>query len=846
MSPRATPMLATVERIDPWVRQPDHIVVTTQASANTGWPTVDSRDMSTMFPREVNKSNGADASQVLRTRTRVIGKAVAKNAAADPISRAIVRSASVIDVQRRQDVGGDADALAEALDVAWALPLGTFSCLAPLVLASSQDLLRTAISSDHNAPDALMAVQRKRVIHVAGGTIGRDAYGTHAAMDWARQRAIARSIFNLSTQLEGMDLLPTTRTWAAADIQAPMHSSARDKHLVFQPAYGSALIVDPASFKFTMPLDVPPRFERCTGNNTPNTVLTEAELCVTLDAMVAAGLPRVAAETVRETFRMNKITRLVMGNDSGSRVKVRGADAGALHKASSASLAIAHREVTTLLTIRLARGAKPGNVLRSRIYDVMQSVDAAELVPVFRLIAVLKQEAIRYGIPKSCYGLVRQLAARLSHTLGALVVMSLALEAERVGADLDEWLALANEVIPKPLRVEENTALGWATIAVWNLWSETTGKWAGALKSASHATMVKMASATMAPQFVTTTLVTVDPMFEAATAALAGCKKYYASYYENMYDYYALLARNSPELIPLGVGNTVMPFRVSMDRYRTSCAAYLGALLWQFRGRHLRSAYLKKIPVGSPNEPGLESRINCYDYEIAIMVAPNKAYESMRQVYNKVATDKMDQVLRPGVRGDVREIIARLPCPAIPGAEDMCNRGFLRTRLGRYISRPERWVDDLRKTYDEVAREVAFAALGAGAAHIAPNEGMTETAMMTARMAEETVGARLTPVLLVAGPAAVIQVSSGFAGAAAVVASKLTGWKWIKDVYGSGMTEMITDLEEVASEEAVEELLNSEYDTKEEFIAALDAMYGYIDGPSAATGDDGMTHALNY
>lgn len=849
LSPRATPMLSVVERIDPWTRQADHLVVTTQASANTTWPTVDGRDVSSMFPHEPNRSAGADSAQVTKTKTRVIGKALAANSAADPISRAVVRAAAVIDVQRRADVAGDADALAEVLDVAWGLPLGTFSTLAPLVLASSQDLLRTAISSAHNGPDVLTSIQRKKVIHVYGGTLNRASYGANIGMDWARQRAIARTIYNLSTQLEGMDLRPNSRTWAAADVSAPIHSSERDKHLVFQPVYGSALCVDPSTFRFLKADNPPPRFARCLGLHGPNMVMTEAELATTLAEMVKAGLPPVAASAVEETFRLNKITRLVLGEVEGATVRVRGSDTAGLYRPRAAALALAHSEMTSHLKTKLARGAAPGTVIRSRIYDVMGSVDAAELVPVFRTMSVLMAEASRYGIPNRPYALLRQLASRLSHTLGSLVVQSLAQEADRVGSTLDEWMEVANGVMPKPLRSEGCSTLSWATFAVWSMWAGTTAKWVGALKAASHKTLQALASASMKATFSTVTLTVEDPVMEAASAALAACKRLYAPYYESMYDYYALLSKSSPFLVPLGVGAASTPAMVSQARWRASLIAYTGACLWQLRGRHLRTARLKKIALGAPQEVAMERRINCSTYEIAIMVAPNKAYESLRKSVGLQLGEGEVNPITPGTQGDIREVMRSLPEPLFDEAEDVCDRMFQDTRLARYVLNPSRWVEDLMRTYDEVALEVATAALNVGMGHIRPVEVGEALPVVTERMASFAPASRMATSTAEAATAAVgaepalVALSTTLVTRGTEPNEGRSGWAMLKEVYGNTTGDVVADMEHVGTEEQVGEVLNARYITTEAFLAAVDEFYGEFESVTMATSN--TTAALN-
>lgn len=834
VSPRQTPMLATVERIDPGTRQADHIVVTTQASSNTGWPTCDGRKLDGLFPNEPNRCTGADASQVVKTKTRVIGKALAANAASDPVSRAVVRSASVIDIQRRQDVGGDADVLAEVLDVSWGLPLGTFGTLAPLVLASSEDLLRTAISSDHNAPDALMSIQRKKVIHVHGGTVSRDVYGSNVGMDWSRQRAIARTIFHLSTALEGMDLLPNFKVWAAADMRAPMHSSEREKHLVFQPVYGSGLRVDPMGFCFIKPAKVPKRYAKCHGLNPPTMAITLEELNGVLAAMVEAGLPLVAAATVRDTFRLNSVRKVVMGSDDRPATRIRGADAAAVHIPRGAALAVAYAEVTSTLRVRLARGAAPSNVIRSRIYHVMESIDAIELIPIFRTMAVLKREAAYYDIPAIPYDLLKQLASRMSHVLGALVVRSVAVESERMGATLDEWYSLANEVVPRYMRSEDCTTLGWATVAVWNLWSGTTGKWANALRSASHSEMARLGAASIRSQYVTMTVESDDMVLEAARRALAACQRLYAPYYERMYDYYALLSKNSRLLVPVGVGNAVMPAYYSAERKRSSIIAYTGACLWQLRGRHLRSAYVKKIPLGAPHELGMERRINCVDYEIAIMCSPNKAYETFRVSVESLLGPKERSPLLKGARGDIRHIVASLPEPIFDDAAEACDENFPFTRLARYVMSPGRWAEDIRKTYDEVVVEVARAAMAAKIQELSTVTTASSAPLVTsdtAALAPASVYAARSATIAVLRPTAggapaQVTISAALAERPAPVAIGKTGWLWAKEVYGAGAAEVIADVEDMATEDDLSALFNTAYATREEFEAAMDAFYG--------------------
>jgi hypothetical protein len=243
----------------------------------------------------------------------------------------------------------------------------------------------------------------------------------------------------------------------------------------------------------------------------------------------------------------------------------------------------------------------------------------------------------------------------------------------------------------------------------------------------------------------------------------------------------------------------------------------------------------------------MERRINCSTYEIAIMVAPNKAYETFRKSVSLQLDDGEVNPLLPGTQGDIRSIVKALPEPLFEEVADACEGMFQTTRLARYVLEPARWVEDLEKTYDEVALEVATAAFSVGVAHVRPIVMGEALPAITAEMAALAPVARLAarPVApeVTTGEVTLLAVSNALVARPVAAEEGEAGWTMLKKVYGDTTADIVCDMEDMGTEEQVGEVLNARYSSVAEFEAAIDAFYG--EPEAVMTGESNTTAALN-
>ena len=852
LSPRAVPMSAQIHRVDPIARQPDLIVVSTNASASTVWPTVDGRSVDALFPGEPARADGNDASIVVPTASRPVGSAFGGMRTADPISKALARAANLIDIQRRPDVGGDADVLAELLDSAWGLQRGTFAGFAGVMLNGDADLLRTAIDPDTRTPDALLPTHIGRVVSVAGGYSVRSDYGDEVAIDWARQRAVAKTRYCRSMRLEGLSFMPDALTWKAGDITAPLHSTLRHKHLVFQPNYGCTFYVGAETFTVRVVIDPQGPFAACDGMANRQDLagaLDDPRVAVEmLESLLMStakdALPRAAMRSVAEAVVSATANIATAISEAPVRhVEARRLSTAVVQHVPGSALAAAVAEILQVSRGGFARGYCAHRVARGAIMKVLEGLNMKDLARGLMLVKMVREHMSLLGAPVLTQALLNALAGRTCGALGSLVAASVTVESERQTSNAGDWWLTALEVMPAHLRPTAMTPMGWAKFVVYCMWAEINAKWTGAMAGVRRAWVKALVQPPVAVGDMPLHQGVEARAVAAIRAQIHANKCSTCAYYDAMMDCYKVMAVGLRE----AQKGAPMEDRAALERGLD--VAMLGAVTWQFRANALRSVSYQQLPVGEGVTHPAHRRLQTRYTNGQLVVAPYSQYMNMRKL---IAASKVDTIPLPErTQGNVSQMLRSLPPRLVTNTADFATDGALHaltgSRIMRYVQSLPALGIALEASINDLHTDVALAAAQAeGTVRAMRERSAALTVQRAAR--RRSIGQATHGVPASAGAELDLPLPANADGMMILLAAPAApGTQWPSGYthsacWGYEQADVIDELSDKMGEEAAQAFLAARYETATTFNAAAEEVLTGLAATAVAT--SGTTAAI--
>jgi hypothetical protein len=665
MSPRAVPLSESVHQITATVRQPDLYVVGSTASQTVEWPTVDKALTAHRVGYEPLMSQGEDAALPRSLKTEAIVRGL--GAVSDPGARAIIEALGFVDLQRSEEVNGDADGFIRLLEHHWTLEPDTVSKLSHYSLAPSGDLLRFALTVDKGMPQAFMPLQVARCVSVAGGPTVRSDYGEYRSIDWAKARTYIKFAFYKSVAFAGASLRHLGTSPAPGEFAAALD---RPGIMVFQNTPGCIFYYGPETFRLVNVLA--PR--RPMAGLTPS--LDAAAI-----AFVESAEQRVCLEADALVFKAIR-TGKVVTTMADVNVLLDTADV-VLRSASSG--------------MGLARGRNVGAVLRAYMHKLITHTGQSQAPFIGVSIRMIRKEASSYGVPLADKRILEAIGKRFTIAAG-FIRSHIACEADRVGSSLDEFWVDACAMLPAWAIPEKAGTKGWMMICAYYMLNEPTAAWGRLEEAMNHETM-----RTLSTRFCTTITIPVHPtapergwkMAEAMTRNLA---KNYSSYYMVMHEVHMVMIDSAQVRLPL------------MDKWPdytvTFRQLHIGALLWRLRSQIFQAIVFVATMPGSNLSNTVHRLIAAEFSQGEIQMHAGQAYAKFRS--DLVALPWIDprvpHLFPETLHGPVSAIFS-----ALPPDFTFCERSSWlndRNRMARYTYNVRNFGSVIEASTDELVRDV--------------------------------------------------------------------------------------------------------------------------------------------
>jgi len=447
VSPRQIPVSEMLTRIVDADPRPMTVTVGSDAALTEYWPTAYDDD-----PIDMNLIPGAPSVKygeplVKRQPTDVESLRVEKSLENNPLEKSLIMARSVVDFQSREDIGGDSEALAEAIEDAWGLPTGLIMDRPEITVDASVDLLRYAIARDTAFPKILAPIHQRRVIATHTREGSREALGAHKAVDWNRMRTVAELKYLLTVRNEHHDLtIMSLSPLGMVGTVSPVHPHV----LTYQLSRGSGWTCDPATFA----LAVMP------AKNRERRVLEVPERI--MDALTHKSTQARVFALMKATSVKAQWERVVAADWDTSTPNV-------LHGALS--------EVFSRTSHRDSYGKTVERELRGLVYEAITSAPQSIKMKLARALRSLNEVCAALSM-KPTSGVMALLAQKLVNLNKHIHVVVSDAAAMR-GVETSLWWTVAMERMPKDLRLDNQKAgtWAWAYIAVYHLIASKDDAW---------------------------------------------------------------------------------------------------------------------------------------------------------------------------------------------------------------------------------------------------------------------------------------------------------------------------------------------------------------------------------
>jgi hypothetical protein len=657
ISPRQTPLAMCAGRTN----EPDYVedmyVAGSVAPKASPWHTVDGYIDD---PQLLGESVDAGHSELShRSKTHVERLFTAPIAIEDPVAKAFLTARSMVDLQRRPDVDGDAEALAATFCQMWGVEYEDLFSTSEASLAPPGDLIRYAIGPDDKYPMLNAPVHSKRSISVGSFGHEKARYGPHAAVDWRRIRVLCESVFYISTRLENYFLKSLTLVNPPGSLSVPPD---RDGVLQFRARPGSVWSYAPETFAL----------------KSRSRVYDVSTKRVTITARVVGRLNEVVGSLcpLAVSSRHKVVSNLVPANLVASTAR------------SGEGIVTGYISLMKRMSTFAAHGRTAGATVRNFLFEHLSAETTPAMTKALWLVCDVIDISVAYEIPISRdMDLVREIASHFAPVCFD-IRQKMASEAARRGADLYEWWLDLRWMLPSAMKSISEGSMSWALASAWFMLNPPTAKWTGlsyALKMARKGSLaigfvgkIALPAAVRSPERVRA----------AAEASFTGIRSKFTAYYSARSESCWLMSRR----------RYVVSSPVLVQQLQV-----VGAM-WSIRARLVSSMKINWDEVANLGIMNSESE----GYTYSLTTAPYSSYEWMRRLAlsSSFVPREVKRALPEQVAGPVSEVFSGFRAPwATPRA---C------PDVMRYLVQPyllcrdmNRTVVDVKKDIDSVLRHYA-------------------------------------------------------------------------------------------------------------------------------------------
>jgi hypothetical protein len=647
ISPRQVTLGGIAGRVAEARRQPDMHLVGSNATRNLPWPVAAGYLLTTAWWRE--PLDAYPNTPAVRARTSQASVVVHGDRQLDPVEMAVVKSRALIDMQRRPDIGGDAEGLANALAAAWGIDPELYDDVAGSLIEGSGNLLRYAIGPDKHYPVVHAPVQARKVISVAAMATGRDIYGEYAALDWRRLRVLAEAVFYMSARVEGYTMEDMALSRPVGDPSAPPN---RAGIMQFRPMPGAVWTFEPSTFRLSIDK---------TPSKSGGMILPER-----LTSILEEQL-----DTVRVTSG---------GGLAARRVTYAAAQAPAMISHVGESLVMGFEMLKKSAAAFQARGYTADSAVSSFVHSCMVGDRSGMSVEAVWTTRAVSEAAVALGMAHSIDArMARQVGARLK-VLTDDLRQKLVVEAEKQGASLDEWWHDFSSRLPFEMRVATESNQAWAAGIAWYLMAKPSTRWIRLSAALANETHRALASVHLAEMSLPPKVRVDERVKEAVAISAARLSRSYGSYYHAISD-----------------GAYMLASRLARTGDAEGSAVLRSAgRMWDIRAA---ASYTVSLTAEDPGRSAVSS------IEVAglwVRTAPYNAYARWLEAASAAGLPVDDYPQQ--VKGHVSEVFRGRGRPL----HDCWGLGS--TRVLRYIHQPSLLHRDIEKTLSELSdtlREVA-------------------------------------------------------------------------------------------------------------------------------------------
>ena len=582
ISPRQTPFTSLMTRSIGGDRQlGDHVVGST-ADETAEWPTLDDMDFSHLLPDEPLPSISADHG--LREKTRTEGITKAGHLLSDPILSCLIKGRAVIDVLRREDVAGDADAMTELLSSAWGITPAELNDMDAFTVGIQGPLVRHAIKADEVFPMTHAPIHVKRVVSTGVSEVTRELLPDDSAMDWRRMRVFCEAVFLLAVGIEG---LPIKRMRVSPPPGDPAAPSNRPGVMVFQPAPATAWCCTPDTFSI-----YPSGGKR---------------------RLRSAGIPREVLEALARYTSVVRPVSYAMA--VGHRAVARRAVIEDVLAPPGETISEGYRLVARCIMVGSARGRTAAATVRNHIFLAIQNAPLAVRLRLARYLRIASDECRKHlGLEMVPDSMVDKLASRFLK-VGELVRMEVVGEAARRGATANEWWSdITAQAAERYTYLTEGT-MGWAKIAMWLLFRSPTDKWRKLASAVHYGALRDAERSAVGAIALPAEKGSKERLLAAARAGVRNISKAYAGYYIGVAD----------------VGLAMSDVADEMMRSRTADLLREASYLWHLRARCLRGTNVNPIAKLKDTPSSNHRRVSAMPIDLLLVPSPYRAFEAYKK-----------------------------------------------------------------------------------------------------------------------------------------------------------------------------------------------------------------------
>jgi hypothetical protein len=651
ISPRAVTLGGIAARTGHSKRTTDMFLVGSSASRNLDWPTVKGRIDDHLFWAEPIDAYPSEPAS--RPKTVTTGLLPSTRLISDPITRAFLTGRALVDLQRRPDVAGSAEALSAVLATCWGVDPDAYEDLAEASLAPSGPLLRYAIRTDGVYPTINAPIQARKCITVGANTAGRHLYGEHSAVDWRRLRVLAEAVFYQSSRLENYTLAQMSLDIPPGNPRAPPNRSGI---LQLRPLPGSVWSFDSSTFRLEVDTDI--------------------------SAIVGVVVPervRLAVEHYHDSAR-----------------PVAHAEAGRMNVSYSTSLehsittetregvVAGYKAVLTANATVSARGRTSAAAVRGFVYDCLAESTSLSAIRTLWLARYMHETTEALNLTHLLdVTTTRHIAARMSDVTTDMR-MKLGVEAGRRGSDLGSWWESMTAQLPGEIRAMSEGSASWSLALSHLVLHPATPKWAGLVRAMAHASHATMARGHLKDVRLPAKLGSAERSFAAGTAVARQLGTSYGAFYLAMYDVSSVLAARLRR-----AGN-----RAGAEKI------HLAGLMWDIRAKLAATVSLHAVDGTSEEAGAFNSRHGRYH----LTTAPYPAYQRWHRELNasKVVPRSAKVRFPHHTPPKVSLALAGITEPlfSIPVGST--------SRLYRYAACPDKLAKDIERTLDLITTDVSL------------------------------------------------------------------------------------------------------------------------------------------